>query len=271
MAVHCGSPWYFNFIEKYSLSLTKSKLVIILLANFATACSKNCCYIQSRQIGLLSIFASLSGIGQFTPRLLTRWSSWIKFPLPDGSRKSVKNPLYHYKFYPIDPSFHALTAIGWLHSSVRPTKTPMLPTISKSSRGTFALSIYASNIAWRYSSIKYFGFGSLEQTNIKTDTYNMLKRIHTWPECSNITAGDDTIYVLVTAHKVFMMMFIFMSAETLGIWVNLSSQVSIPISVNFLYPHFYRQCSTLSSTCTTPTIDRLLSFWAALNPGVWVR
>ncbi|KAF8805055.1 tyrosinase [Phlegmacium glaucopus] len=86
----------------------------------------------------------------------------------DGKHIKVDNPLYHYKFHPIDPSFPDPYS-GWQTTLRQPT--------SLDPDATDDVNMLRNVLA-------------SAQTNITSSTYNMLTRVHTWPAFSNHTVGD---------------------------------------------------------------------------------
>ncbi|KAF8188951.1 tyrosinase [Pholiota molesta] len=87
---------------------------------------------------------------------------------PNGKKTTVDNPLYHYKFHPIDPSFPSPYS-GWpttlrQPNSTRPDATDNIPRLRSVLRAS--------------------------QTDITSSTYSMLTRVHTWAAFSNHTVGD---------------------------------------------------------------------------------
>ena len=104
------------------------------------------------------------------------------------------------------------------------------------------------------------------QSHITASTYNLLTRVRTWPAFSNHTVGDggSSSNSLEAIHD--------------GIHVDVGGDMSDPavageyilsLSITFLF--------LFSSSAFDPifflhhcNVDRLLSLWAALNPGVWV-
>ncbi|KAJ7501098.1 tyrosinase [Mycena galericulata] len=90
--------------------------------------------------------------------------------------------------------------------------------------------------------------GAQRQLTIKT--YNLLTRVRTWPAFSNHTPGDggSTSNSLEAIHD--------------GVHVDVGGdgQMSDPSVAGFDPIFFLHHCN----------VDRLLSLWSALNPGVWV-
>ncbi|KAF7358740.1 Tyrosinase [Mycena sanguinolenta] len=88
------------------------------------------------------------------------------------------------------------------------------------------------------------------QSQLKSKTYNLLTRVTTWPAFSNHTPGDggSTSNSLEAIHD--------------GIHVDVggNGQMSDP-SVAGFDPIFFLHHTN---------VDRMLSLWSALNPGVWV-
>ncbi|KAF8202684.1 tyrosinase [Mycena galopus ATCC 62051] len=88
------------------------------------------------------------------------------------------------------------------------------------------------------------------QRQLTSKTYNLLTRVHTWPAFSNHTPGDggSSSNSLEAIHD--------------GIHVDVggNGQMSDP-SVAAFDPIFFLHHAN---------VDRLLSLWSALNPGVWV-
>ncbi|KAJ6592568.1 tyrosinase [Mycena capillaripes] len=88
------------------------------------------------------------------------------------------------------------------------------------------------------------------QSQLTSKTYNLLSRVHTWPAFSNHTPGDggSTSNSLEAIHD--------------GVHVDVggNGQMSDPSVAAFDPIFFLHHCN----------VDRLLSLWSALNPGVWV-
>ncbi|KAF8903867.1 tyrosinase [Gymnopilus junonius] len=87
---------------------------------------------------------------------------------PNGKKVTVDNPLYHYKFHPIDSSFPEPYS-GWQTTlrqpnSTQPDATDNVPRLKSVLRSA--------------------------QSDITSSTYSMLTRVHTWPAFSNHTVGD---------------------------------------------------------------------------------
>ncbi|KDR79498.1 hypothetical protein GALMADRAFT_208846 [Galerina marginata CBS 339.88] len=87
---------------------------------------------------------------------------------PKGTKIKVDNPLYHYKFHPIDKSFPAPYS-GWPATLRQPNSTRPNAT---------------DNVTRLKSVLRS------AQSNITASTYSMLSRVHTWPAFSNHTVGD---------------------------------------------------------------------------------
>jgi tyrosinase len=147
---------------------------------------------------------------------------------PNGKKITVNNPLYHYTFHPIDPSFSEPYS-GWQTTLRQPT----------SSRPN------ATDNVTRLKSVL-----SSAQSNITSSTYSMLTRVNTWPAFSNHTVGDggSTSNSLEAIHD--------------GIHVDVggNGQMADPAVAAFDPIFFLHHCN----------VDRMLSLWSALNPGVWV-
>ncbi|KAK7036243.1 tyrosinase [Favolaschia claudopus] len=88
------------------------------------------------------------------------------------------------------------------------------------------------------------------QRQLTSKTYNLLSRVHTWPAFSNHTPGDggSTSNSLEAIHD--------------GVHVDVggNGQMSDP-SVAGFDPIFFLHHAN---------VDRLVSLWSAINPGVWV-
>jgi tyrosinase len=144
----------------------------------------------------------------------------------DGKQALVDNPLYHYTFNPIDPSFPQPYS-GWQTTIRQPT--------SQDSDATDDIAALQNVL-------------TSEQSNITASTYNLLTRVHTWPAFSNHTVGDggSSSNSLEAIHD--------------GIHVDVGGDMSDPSVAAFDPIFFLHHCN----------VDRLLSLWSALNPGVWV-
>ncbi|KAL0564746.1 hypothetical protein V5O48_017294 [Marasmius crinis-equi] len=88
------------------------------------------------------------------------------------------------------------------------------------------------------------------QSQIRATTYNMLTRVRTWPAFSNHTVGDggSTSNSLEAIH------------DGIHVQVGGNGHMSDP-SVAAFDPIFFMHHAQ---------VDRLLSLWSALHPGVWV-
>lgn len=147
---------------------------------------------------------------------------------PDGKSKLVDNPLYQYRFHPIDPSFP--TPFNNWPTTLRRPKTQS-PT-------------EGDNVAELVAVLKN------AQSNIRSNTFNMLTRVNTWPAFSNSTAGDggSTSNSLEAIHN-----SIHNLVGGIGHMGDTGTAGFDPI----FYLHH-------------TNVDRMLSLWAALHPGVWV-
>nr|BAF74396.1 tyrosinase [Pholiota nameko] len=146
----------------------------------------------------------------------------------NGHKVEVDNPLYHYKFHPIDSSFP------------RPySEWPTTLRQPNSSRPNATDNVAKLRNVLRAS-----------QENITSNTYSMLTRVHTWKAFSNHTVGDggSTSNSLEAIHD--------------GIHVDVGGggHMADPAVAAFDPIFFLHHCN----------VDRLLSLWAAINPGVWV-
>jgi len=144
----------------------------------------------------------------------------------DGNQALVDNPLYHYIFNPIDPSFPQPYS-GWQTTLRQPT--------SQDPDATDDITLLKRILA-------------SEQSHIRDSTYNLLTRVHTWPAFSNHTVGDggSSSNSLEAIHD--------------GIHVDVGGDMSDPSVAAFDPIFFLHHCN----------VDRFLSLWSALNPGVWV-
>ncbi|EDR04243.1 tyrosinase [Laccaria bicolor S238N-H82] len=146
----------------------------------------------------------------------------------DGKKKDVANPLYHYTFHPIDPSFPTPYS-GWKTTLRQPTSLQPDAT---------------DNIARLRLVLKN------AQSNIRSNTYNLLTRVTTWPAFSNHTVGDggSTSNSLEAIH------------DGIHVYVGGNGQMGDPAVAGFDPIFFLHHCN----------VDRLLSLWSALHHGVWV-
>ncbi|KAF7358752.1 Tyrosinase [Mycena sanguinolenta] len=146
----------------------------------------------------------------------------------DGKTVQVANPLRRYTFHPIDPSFPEPYS-SWKTTLRQPDTTD--PNATDDVR---MLTRVLQSV----------------QSQLKSKTYNLLTRVHTWPAFSNHTPGDggSTSNSLEAIHD--------------GVHVDVggNGQMSDP-SVAAFDPIFFLHHAN---------VDRLLSLWSALNPGVWV-
>ncbi|KAF8148054.1 tyrosinase [Crassisporium funariophilum] len=147
---------------------------------------------------------------------------------PNGTKVTVDNPLYHYRFHPIDASFPRPYR-DWPTTLRQPT----------------TINVDAIDNVSRLKSVL-----RAAQPDIRDSTYSMLTRVRTWTAFSNHTAGDggSTSNSLEAIHD--------------GIHVSVGGrgQMSDPAVAAFDPIFFLHHCN----------VDRLLSLWAALNPGTWV-
>ena len=105
----------------------------------------------------------------------------------DGNRISVPNPLYHYTFHPIDPSFPPPYS-GWQTTLRQPTSTQ-----PNATDDIARLKAYDFNLSVLNDPSKMLSFHRVlanAQSNIRSNTYNLLTRVTTWPAFSNHTVGD---------------------------------------------------------------------------------
>ncbi|CAA7270513.1 unnamed protein product [Cyclocybe aegerita] len=147
---------------------------------------------------------------------------------PNGNKITVDNPLYNYKFHPIDPSFPA-PYNGWATTLRQPTST----------RPNATDNVARLRLVLRAA-----------QNDITSSTYSMLTRVHDWTAFSNHTVGDggSSSNSLEAIHD--------------GIHVDIGGrgQMADPSVAAFDPIFFLHHCN----------VDRMLSLWSALNPGVWV-
>lgn len=146
---------------------------------------------------------------------------------PSGQKVAVDNPLYHYVFHPIDPSFRGTRYSQWPTTLRQPTSS-------------------GANATDNVAQLKRILSNS--QVDITSGTYNMLTRVTTWPAFSNHTTGDGGS----------------VSNSLEGIHDQIHGMIGGHMgdpSVAAFDPIFYlHHCN----------VDRLLSLWTALHPGVWV-
>ncbi|KAJ4488015.1 tyrosinase [Lentinula aciculospora] len=147
---------------------------------------------------------------------------------PGGQKVSVPNPLRRYTFHPIDPSFPEPYQ-SWPSTLRHPlTEDPNAK----------------DNIPQLTATLKSAG------PQLKTKTYNLLTRVHSWPAFSNHTPDDggSSSNSLEGIHD--------------GIHVDVggNGHMSDP-SVAGFDPIFFMHHAQ---------VDRLFSLWSALNPGVWI-
>ncbi|KAJ6502787.1 tyrosinase [Mycena vitilis] len=147
---------------------------------------------------------------------------------PNGQKIQVANPLRRYTFHPVDPSFPAPYS-GWNTTLRWPN------TFDASARENIKVLTSTSNSA---------------QSQLKTKTYNLLTRVHTWPAFSNHTPGDggSSSNSLEAIH------------DSVHVDIGGNGQMADPSVAAFDPIFFLHHCN----------VDRILSLWSALNPGVWV-
>ncbi|KAJ7264514.1 tyrosinase [Mycena haematopus] len=147
---------------------------------------------------------------------------------PNGQTVEVDNPLRRYTFHPIDPSFPDPYS-SWQTTLRQPASTAQ--------DATDDVQVLISRL-------------QQARSQVRSKTYNLLSRVHTWPAFSNHTPGDggSTSNSLEAIHD--------------GIHVDVggNGQMADP-SVAGFDPIFFLHHGN---------VDRMLSLWSALNPGVWV-
>ncbi|KAJ3896545.1 tyrosinase [Lentinula edodes] len=145
-----------------------------------------------------------------------------------GEKISVPNPLRRYTFHPIDPSF--------------PEPYQSWPTTLRHPLTDDANT--SDNVPELKATLRSAG------PQLKTKTYNLLTRVHTWPAFSNHTPDDggSTSNSLEGIH------------DSIHVDVGGNGQMSDP-SVAGFDPIFFMHHAQ---------VDRLLSLWSALNPRVWI-
>jgi len=87
---------------------------------------------------------------------------------PNGNKVTVDNPLYHYTFHPVDPSFPRPSSL-WKTTIRQPTNQ----TANARDNVNRLRSVLQSS-----------------QSDITSSTFNMLTRVRDWPSFSNHTSGD---------------------------------------------------------------------------------
>ncbi|CAK5268986.1 unnamed protein product [Mycena citricolor] len=149
----------------------------------------------------------------------------VTITLPDGTRGAVPNPLFAYTFHPIDASFPEPYS-QWDSTLRHPTRE------GKTNVRALIQQLQSS------------------AEDIRSSTYRLLTRVHTWPAFSNHSADDggSASNSLEAIHD--------------GIHndVGGGGQMGDP-SVAGFDPVFFLHHAN---------VDRMLSLWSALNPGVWV-
>jgi hypothetical protein len=101
----------------------------------------------------------------------------VNITKPDGSRGSVQNPLFSYRFHPIDGSFPAPFS-RWNSTLRQPVGTAAGATsnVSRLTRYFALLRFHALDTNHTLSRVLQNA-----QMDIKTSTYNLLSRVNTWP------------------------------------------------------------------------------------------
>ncbi|GAW02360.1 tyrosinase [Lentinula edodes] len=147
---------------------------------------------------------------------------------PSGEKISVPNPLRRYTFHPIDPSFP---------EPYQSWSTTLRHPLSDDANAS-------DNVPELKATLRSAG------PQLKTKTYNLLTRVHTWPAFSNHTPDDggSTSNSLEGIH------------DSVHVDVGGNGQMSDP-SVAGFDPIFFMHHAQ---------VDRLLSLWSALNPRVWI-
>ena len=106
------------------------------------------------------------------------------------------------------------------------------------------------------------------QSNIRSNTYSMLTRVTTWPAFSNHTVGDggstsNSIEAIHDGIHLFVGGSGHMSDQAVAGKVLFCARIPFNSHGDVIGfdPIFFLHHSN---------IDRLLSLWSALHPGVWV-
>ncbi|KAG9009286.1 hypothetical protein FRB90_008451 [Tulasnella sp. 427] len=152
----------------------------------------------------------------------------VTITTPNGQQTSVKNPLLAYPFNPIDRSFPSPYS-RWPTTLRHPT-----------SEGSGA----TSNVREMISDLQS------DANDIRSQTYNLLTRVTTWPAFSNHTPGDggSSSSSLEAIH------------DGIHVDVGADGHMGDPAVAAF-DPIFFLHHAN---------VDRLLALWGALNPNTWV-
>ena len=173
----------------------------------------------------------------------------------DGNKVTVDNPLYHYSFHPIDPSFPDPYS-GWQTTLRQPTSQDPDATDDVAMLKKYVLHIFDHSVRGIYPDVisSKTSVMASAQSNITASTYNMLTRVNTWPAFSNHTVGDggsasnslegihDGIHVDVGGAGQ-------MADPSVAGEHTYSLSVTLPL---FLFS--YHQRSILSFSCIMPTL-----------------
>ncbi|KZV73724.1 Di-copper centre-containing protein [Peniophora sp. CONT] len=156
----------------------------------------------------------------------------VTYTAPDGSRKQIANPLYSYRFHPVDKAFDS------------PFNT--YPITVRHPTGSGA------NVRTDVDALR--SRLSSQQTDVRSKTYATLTRLHTWVTFSNRAGTGSGPPSDAPANSI--------EAIHDGIHndVGGSGQMSNP-SVAAFDPLFFLHHAN---------VDRVIALWEALNTGVWV-
>ncbi|KAH9940686.1 photo-regulated tyrosinase [Amylocystis lapponica] len=171
------------------------------------------------------------------PEVISYEKVAIITPASEGQKVFVENPIFSYRFHPIDPSFSGPTSL-WVETLRHPTNPD----------------------ADAKSNVK-----QLEQTldsasaGIRKSLYNLMTRVNTWEAFSNHTPGDGGS---ATASLEGIHDGIHNDVGGFSSSGNTSyrGHMSDPAVAGF-DPIFFLHHSN---------VDRMLSLWAAIHPTVWV-
>lgn len=182
---------------------------------------------------------------------------------PDGKSKLVDNPLLHYRFNPIDPSFPTPFS-NWPTTLRRPKTQSPTEGDNVAELVAYVLSYVLRRFELRYANSVLKN----AQSNIRSNTFNMLTRVNTWPAFSNSTAGDggsnsnslEAIHNSI--HNLVGGIGHMGDTGTAGMTIAYAQTRScLTCSIVGFDPIFYLHHAN---------VDRMLSLWAGLHPGVWV-
>ncbi|KZV72071.1 Di-copper centre-containing protein [Peniophora sp. CONT] len=161
----------------------------------------------------------------------------VTITMPNGSRQAVANPLFTYHFHPIDPGFADTPYTRWNSTLRYPTSDGP---DAKTDVGRMKSQLASS------------------QRNVRTSTYAMLTRAKTWADFSNTGLGGDRASTANSLEAIHDGIHNDCGGGTPD--GRIGGHMSDPAIAAF-DPIFWLHHTN---------VDRMLSLWSAVNPGLWV-